>query len=360
MRNIFHRRLTIVLASVGAVGAIAAIATAASLALFYDPAAPSQVTFTSGNVTLTQDSVFKCSTTATTTPTKNHNAYQESVNDIYPGYSTTGYPDDVTNGAPLGDRSGTLCSESVKYTGSLAAFLGVDVTVATSPGTGKSETLACNGGDIATNESCEPLYNPSSASGKGLEVWVFGSPFHDTYSNPPQDLVQTFGIGNDQTVEASGSTDVSTTYGPPAASNAAPCQSVGGKYDNCPVTNGFVETLSVYVYWPLDSADDQNVYQNSSATVTLAVHAVQAADNPLYLCGGINDNTPTAPVNGYYYGANQPKNGWGAGLYAGVADAPGSCPTIDNNSAGWTGGPGGTPDTTLIPFFHPDTLPPTP
>ncbi|MGH7641439.1 MAG: hypothetical protein ACRENX_00200 [Candidatus Dormibacteria bacterium] len=340
--NLFRKRSTIVLASVGAVGAIAAIATAASLALFYDPVAPSNITYASGNVTLNGPYTFTC-----TTYNNGNKYYQTNVDNIYPDYSTTGYPQS------LGDHTGTLCSEQVEYTGSLDAFLGLDVKVATSAGT---SVLDCNGDNALGTAQCAQLYNPSpqNGAGQGLEVWVFGKPDSNPGNN---DLTQDFGIGNDQTLQASGSTNVDTSY----SDSPGPSCGAGPEHFNCPVTTGFVEDLSVYVYWPLDAADDQNVYQNASATITLDLHAVQAADNPLYDCPPMSDTANSGPIFAGIYQPNQPENGWGAGLYAGGPGKVNSCPATGPYpgypATEWTSS---TKGTSLIPFFHPDVTPPSP
>ncbi|MGH7608666.1 MAG: hypothetical protein ACREOD_01795 [Candidatus Dormibacteria bacterium] len=246
----------------------------------------------------------------------------------------------------LGQRT----RKRLRYTGSLDAFLGLDVKVST---LGGSSTLDCNGGNALGTASCTPLYSPSSTGPQGLEVWVFGKPEYNPGNNY---LTQDFGIGNDQTIEASGGSEyVDTTYsesdGPHCnAPNAEP------QYFNCPVTNGFIEDLSVYVYWPLDAADDQNVFQNASATVTLTVHAVQAADNPLYYCPAMSDPVSDAPIYGGIFQPNQPENGWGAGLYAGPNNAN-SCPALEADPTTWTSTTSGS---TLMPFFHPDTVLPSP
>ncbi|MGH7666967.1 MAG: hypothetical protein ACREN1_06630 [Candidatus Dormibacteria bacterium] len=342
MRNLFHRRLVIVLASVGAVGAIAAIATAASLAVFYDPVAPSNVTFASGNVTLNGPFSFTCTTTNVSNPAGS----DTDVNNIYPGYSTNGYPES------LGDQTGNPpCSESIQYTGSLDAFLALDVKVTSNPLTTTTDTVACNGGDSAGTVPCAALYNPAPTSrqGQGLEVWVVG----ETTNPGTYDLTQNFGIGNDQTLEASGSSDVDTTYGGTAGTSPADCNESSAYHYNCPVKNGFTEKLSVYAYWPLDVDGSQNVYQNSSATITLTLHAVQAADNPLYSCNPMSpDGINSGDLLATTYQPNQPEDGWGAGLYAGGKGLVGSCPSVGSLATVWKPG---TPGTHLVPFFHPDT-----
>ncbi len=324
--KLLRNRTTIVLASVGAIGAIAAIATAASLALFFDPVAPQTATYVAGNVTLQNDVTADCNVTG-----------------IAPGYSTDGYPGN------LGDQSGQKCTVDIFYTGSLDAFLALDVSVSTSAGT---DTVACNGGDASGTAACEPLYDPtnySAGTNDPLEVYVLAN--GDSYNgeNAP---TQAFGIGSDQTITDPGTTGVDTGYsGTASTGTAAKCESATGT--DCPVQGGFkyLESFSVYVYWPLDESG-QNVFQNSSATITLTEHAVQAADNALFSCSPIQDGQGT-PAN--YENPDQPSAGWGGGFSAGGSDFPaaGSCPAIDSQTNGedWTSA---FPTSELLPFFHPN------
>lgn len=328
--NIFRKRSTIVLASLGAIGAIAAIATAASFALFYDPVSPTVVTFASGNVTLTQAATSNCTFTG-----------------IAPDFSTYGYP------GSLGDQSKPACTTDIKYTGTLDAFLALDVSVKTSAGTDMTD---CNGGDATGIVECAPLYNPSASLGTddGLQVYVLAN--GDSY-NGENGPTQAFGIGSDQTLTQPGTAGVNTGYtgnyvNLPAGMTQADCTSGSGV--DCPVAGGsnYLESYSVYAYWPMDDNGDQNNYQNSSATVTLTEHAVQASDNPLFSCSPINDSQN--PV-GAYQDPDQPDSGWGGGFSAGTSTYPaiGVCPTIDSTTNG-TDWISTTPGTELVPFYHPD------
>ncbi len=315
------------LASVGAIGAIAAIATAASLALFFDPVAPQQAQYVAGNVTLQNGVTANCDITG-----------------IAPGYSTKGYP------GGFGDQSGTPCSISIDYTGSLDAFLALDVSVSTSAG---SDTIACNGGDASGTAACEPLYNPSvgdTGTNDGLQVKLFGQGTgYDGENGHPQE----FGIGSDQTLSQPGTVGVDTGYtGVSKTGNPALCEGSG---IDCPILGGFkyLETYTVYVYWPQDEGG-QNPYQNSSATITLTEHAVQAADNALMYCPLMTDVSSGGVPGSQYDAPDQPYAGWGGGFSAGGTSSPaaGSCPTIDNEADGQDWVPG-FPGSELLPFFHP-------
>jgi hypothetical protein len=338
--HIFKKRSTIVLASIGAIGAIAAIATAASFALFYDPVSPQAVTFAAGNVTLEHVVSANCKFTG-----------------IAPGFSTYGYP------GTLGDQSKSACTVDIKYTGSLDAFLALDISVKTSAG---NSTLACNGGDAGGSASCVPLYNPSATplgSDDGLEIYVLANGDSNLTLNGAQNgPTQAFGIGSDQTLTQPGTHGVDTSYtgsyatppGVPAGSSQADCTTATGV--DCPVAGGsnYLESYSVYAYWPMDDNGDQNNYQNSSATVTLTEHAVQASDNPLFSCPAVNDSQGLFGAASYQT-PDQPDAGWGGGFSAGSTTYPaiGVCPGIDGTTTGtdWTSS---TQGTELLPFYHPD------
>lgn len=333
-----RRRLWIVLGAVGAIGAIAAIATAASLALFYDPTSPAYATFATGTVSLTSPSSQSCTST-------------DNYGNLAPGYSTAG---DVPSGQLGGPDVivGKACTLSFDYTGSLDAYLGLDVSVTSSAGT---DTVDCNGGSTTASQSCAPLYNPSvsaSTTGAaatnvddGIQVNVIGN-------GPNGGALQEFGIGNDQTVVEHGST---TGLDRGYSETGSDCPS---NTDDCPFAGGsnYTETYNVYVYWPLDTAstsgDDQNRYQGSSATIELTEHSVQAADNPLISCGHIQDDQTAFSSNSQYLDANQPTSGWGAGFNAGnLNPSVGGCPSFDSNAYG-TDWSSTTPYPGLQTFYH--------
>jgi len=305
-----RRRLTIVLAAVGAIGAIAAIATAASLALFYDPTAPASVTFETGNVTLDSSLTQSC-----------------DFSGLHPGASTTGEPN--------GDHSETPCTLSFKYVGTLNAYLGLDVSVTSTPESGTNSVADCNGGNAHGTQACQGLYNPSVGApnqmNDGIQVNVDGT-------GSPGGNTQAFGIGNDQTIWESASSDTAL-----AKSN-------------------YVESYTVELYWPLDTAStdaaNQNAYTGAKAKVTLTEHSVQAADNPLDIyCGSIDDTVQPKFDSYAYYAVDQPTEGWGAGFNSGTEAAGstyptiGGCPTIINDATKWTSS---TVGTDLLPFYHPD------
>lgn len=333
-----RRRLLIVLGAVGAIGAIAAIATAASLALFYDPTSPAFATFATGTVTLKSASSQSCTST-------------DNYGNLAPGYSTVG---DVPSGQLGGPDVvvGKACTLSFEYTGSLDAYLGLDVSVTSSAG---AHAVDCNGGNASGTQPCTPLYNPSVSSttagaaetnmDDGIQVNVIGN-------GPNGGALQEFGIGNDQTVVEDGQTaGLDTGYN----ETGSDCSS---NRDDCPFAGGsnYTETYNVYVYWPLDTASttgtDQNRYQGSSATIELTEHSVQAADNPLKSCGHVADTQTAFSSNSQYFDANQPISGWGAGFNAGdLNPAVDGCPALDSNTSG-TDWSATTPYPGLQTFYH--------
>jgi hypothetical protein len=304
-----RRRLTIVLAAVGAIGAIAAIATAASLALFYDPTAPAPVTFETGNVTLNSSTSQTC-----------------DFSGLYPGSSTPGEPN--------GDHTLTPCTLTFEYVGTLQAYLGLDVSVTSTANTGANYVADCNGGNADGTQACQGLYNPSVGAPNnqddGIQVNVDGN-------GSPGSNAQAFGIGNDQTIWESDSTDI-------AGANS-----------------NYTETYTVDVYWPLDTgstaAANQNAYTGASAKVTLTEHSVQEADNALTSCTPIDDTTQATFGTNEYFPPNQPTEGWGAGFNSGTEAAGsqypviGGCPSVNDDATTWTSS---TPETDLLPFYHPN------
>lgn len=221
------------------------------------------------------------------------------------------------------------------------------------------------------------MYNPLASLGNddGLEVYVVGA--MDSIQAPTASTNnQTFGIGYNQSLSHPGNgSEVDLNYsqghGYYSASDfgssvLSTCDRSTG--NNCPVlgssTQSFPVTYSVYVYWPLDtsgSPDGQNMYMNSTASVSLEEHAVQAVDNPLVDCTSakIVDNQGQSSKNGgapdgaTYDSPNQPVSGWGAGFSAnndGQYETPGACPSVSDATA-WTSHLAGT---TLVPFYHPD------
>jgi len=306
----------LVLVAAGLAGA-AAMVGAASLALFTSAATSGTDVLTSGTVTLQSRSALNC-----VIPTN-----------LEPGDSTAGYP----NG--LGSEDVPPCVYAVVYHGSLPAWVALDASVQTQPG---SNPAACG-------TTCAPLVAPSDPS--SLNLLACGD-------QPPADLAgaaliawaeqlcgelvpdpTAFGLGVDQTL----------TY--PAAYDSPQkvydvCTGLSSQPSACTsaeqgaVTDGWRYVVVVDFFLP---ATASNIYQGGGATVHLSLHAVQASDNPLLPC-------PTSTVNDPYGGGQQFS-------YLGrpYNNQPLNYPQPDQPENGWGNAPAAGTCPVLVPFFHPYT-----
>lgn len=226
------KRLALALVTLAAT---AGLVGAVSFALFSSTANGQSDTFAAGTVSLGQDpESFAC-----------------NVTHMAPGDSTSSSDFAGTNGLD------TACNYVVKYTGSLPAWIGLDVS---------TNSIAGSGGEALLD-----------GNANGLQVLVT-----DALGNVPPG--GTFGLGSIKCVGA---------Y-PTAAScsSSDPNQlltKVGGTDTNGDnsVNNGWSDTFTVNYGLPLASP---NAYQGGSAHVILTAHAVQATNNPI-----VND---------------QPSHGW--------------------------------------------------
>ncbi|MGH7642371.1 MAG: hypothetical protein ACRENX_05040 [Candidatus Dormibacteria bacterium] len=324
-----RKRSTIVLASIGAMGAIAALATAASFALFYDPPAPVSQTFATGTVTVGQPFSFSCNASETSLQTGTGGSLSATTT-VAPGYSTHGYP------GPLGDESGTDCTFGVKYTGTMDAYLATDVSVSSPIQT--IDPGACTGGD-ETGSPCQGLYSPNFNADADLQVW-------GTEKTPAG--VSALGIGNDQTISQPGTNSKLVDLGYTSDSDStATCNKSTGQ--DCPVMKGYTVLYRIYVYWPQVDSADQNVYQDSQATISITMHAVQAYDNSLLTCspGIVDPNQDGVPWG--YQSPDQPRVGWGTSFDSNNDIAVGNCPIPFDNATSWTPTASGG---NLYPFGH--------
>lgn len=223
------KRLLLAASALGAVGATATLVAGVTFG-FFSATTPSQTsTFTAGNVTLSQGATDTCTVTSTSgTVTAGTNG--SSVADIVPGDSGT-------------------CTDTVTYTGSAPAYLGVDLAIAsTAAGNGPA---AYTGAGATPADDCTPgsaggLYDGSAC---GLQVKV-------TDSN-----ATTFMSG--------------TTWNGTAASGVSPSVSdllVNTTPDNAGTSVTFTVAYSLPVGAP-------NAYQNAGSSITLSVHAVQSGNN---------------------------------------------------------------------------------
>ena len=223
MRIPGKRRLLLAAGSAATLGAVATLVSGVTFGLFSSSATPQVNNFAAGTVTLATDSSAPTPVTAACT---------------------------YTNLAP-GDAM-TPCKLKVVYSGSLDAYVAVDVTITTTAG---------------TITSAVPLYNPGAATppGPGLAVTSFQDDETASYTVPSTAL------------SAAACTAISPT--------ATKCyQSLNELAQNTTVAdattwkNGDAGTFTFTPTTPF-SINNGNPYQGSSATVTLAAHATQVANN---------------------------------------------------------------------------------
>lgn len=211
MHFLRQRRVLMAGALLLALGSFVTLATGITFGLFSSAPSPETNQFTAGTVSLTT--------------------------------SATGACDAVTL-AP-GD-SPTPCTFQATYSGSLSAYLALDVLV---------ETQAGSGGT--------PLYNPSGTDGLTVSV-------SDNQTSPVTYTMPT--------------TPTSCPSGAPAGST---CYELADELVGTGAfTNGFSVTFTTTTSLPLAAG---NGYQGGGAEVILTAHAVQAANNPLACT-----STPTA------------------------------------------------------------------
>jgi spore coat-associated protein N len=145
-------------------------------------------------------------------------------------------PGDSSSGAPIGNKAGTPCTYNVKYTGSVSAWLAVDVTI----GNGSTALYdgTATGLQLYMKDGTPTTYLTSTAPTAGTTFTKQGGTVQSLPTGATSNLL------------------VSTTA---ATTNTA----VNFTLDYAvPVASG-------------------NSYQGGSATVTLTFHAVQSSNNAL-------------------------------------------------------------------------------
>ncbi len=194
------------------IGAIAALASGVTFGLYSASEAGTGNSFTAGTVTV-----------GTGTPA----SVTCTITSMIPG--------DSSAGAPSGSKADTTCTYNVKYTGSAAAWLAVDVAV---------------------SDGSTPLYDGTAT---GLQLYLKdASSTYLTSTAPTAGTTYKTAGGTATSLPATGITDllVSTTA----------------------ATAGTAVSFSLDYALPIATG---NTYQDGSATVTLTFHAVQAGNNPL-------------------------------------------------------------------------------
>ncbi len=235
--------------TVGAVGTVAALVGAVSFALFTSQAKGQTDTFAAGTVVLGSAATGSC-----------------NVQNMEPGDSSSGYT--------AGNKADPSCTYSITYSGSLNAWVGLQIGVqstgiATYTPTGSSTPI---GGAALLNSTGKNQLQYQVSLNNGVTSKTLS-----TSQLPVLSCKTTSGIPT-----CSGQTGYILFPGTVMSatkSNSAPTGSWQNK-----------ETGTVVVEYGLPLSAG-NKYQGSSATITLSARAVQASNNPL------GDN-------------NQPSAGW--------------------------------------------------
>lgn len=205
-----------------ALGMTGAMVAGASFALFSSSAGSQNNGFTAGTVTLTRSSASTC-----------------KIGPIAPGDSGT-------------------CTYQVSYSGSLAAYVSLDVA---------THSLAGNAAASSGSTGSEALYDGTQ---HGLNIALTDLPS----SASPNTSLWT------------GSVDCVPGGGGAACATATSDES-GQPLGSGPVTNGWSDTVTVHWSLPLDSG---NTYQGGSAIVVLTASAIQHRNNA-FAFEGILPNT---------------------------------------------------------------------
>jgi hypothetical protein len=233
--------------SVGALGTVAALVGAASFALFTSAATSQTDTFAAGTVILGGSNTSTC-----------------NITNMEPG--------DSSSGASAGNKADSPCEYTISYSGSLAAWIGLQIGVNSTAGS----TYAIPPGS-ATPMGGEALINPAGSN--GLQVMLQDSASGTTFSLPTLTCTPNVNASN----IATGDKEVcSGTSGfllvPGGMMSSKGCTVTATVNADCSVNNGWQDTFTLNYYLP-ESAG--NGYQGSSAIVTLTARAVQESNNPL-------------------------------------------------------------------------------
>ncbi len=207
------KRVALAAGLAASIGAIAALASGTTFGLYSASQASSGNSFTSGTVTV-----------GTGTPT----SVTCTITGMVPGDSSVG--------AAVGSKADTTCTYNVKYTGSVSAWLAVDVAV--SNGSTALYDGTATGLQLYLKDGSANSYLTSTAPTAGTTYKTSG--------------------GTATSLPAAGITDL--------------------------LVNTTAATTNTAVAFSLDYAlpiASGNTYQGGSATVTLTFHAVQSGNNPL-------------------------------------------------------------------------------
>jgi len=268
MSSFRRKRSILALSSLGTVAAVAALVTGATTALFSSTANSSSSTYATGNVILTGASADGTSYPVGTQGSSTCSFTAE------PG----GVPGQITiNGVPTSIGVPFVCDYNLSYTGSMQAFILLNVSTSSSAGptttpTGSQTTYGgealidgtSNGLNVGVYYQPVPATTPSAIqtlTAGSLDAGTSGttpatcSPQDGTGAlTPAGDCASTFSTANDQLVAASGQ----------------------GAQDNNKVGPGWQGTIQVEGYLPSTAG---NEYEGGTAHVTVTASAVQADNN---------------------------------------------------------------------------------
>jgi hypothetical protein len=239
-RRRLSKRFVFLVSYVLSLGAVAALVAGASFGMFSATASSSTSTFSSGTVTLGQSASTTC-----------------SVSPLAPGAGTSAGGGTPTNATEL------QCSLTVSYSGNVPAWLGLDVSIASTHA----------GSDPYTGLTGAPGLYDGTATGLQVLIKDGTTTYMDSDGSPTGTTAGTF-LGGSAATGASPSVSdllVSTT----------PFTSLSG-----PVT------FTVDYSLPSGST---NAYMGAASSITLTAHAVQSGNNGSTslctagrVCAGIN------------------------------------------------------------------------
>jgi len=251
-----RNRLLVVAGGITTIGAAATLIAGTTFGFFSASAAPQTTPqFVAGTVSIGQSASFTC-----TVGTGSQFATGPSNNggNIEPGDASPDF-------GSAGSLSGSACSFPFTYTGSVPAYLGLDVSYTSTPG---------------PQPGAVGLYNPTDPA-NSLELQVTDGNAQTLKDSETDILSGDTTDASDYNTYTSGSpgTFALTQLGSTGVKDILLKAPSGGPIYPF-LTNG-ADTL--YVDWKLPSTAG-NAYQGSKVTLTFTVHAVQAANNSAAGC----------------------------------------------------------------------------
>jgi hypothetical protein len=240
MRSAVKRRVALISATVTTLGAVTTLATGVTFGLFSASVTSTPNEFSSGSVTLGTPTQVAC-----------------SISGMLPGDSSTG--------APIGSNADAACTYDVTYTGSIDAYLAVDISV------------------YNPSTSAPALYDGSDS---GLQLYLADTTNDVTYITGDTVAAPTKGT----TFEADTGTGTPTQTTLPL--NTPPTTVAGLPVYNstmdllstaAPVASGATVELTLNYAIPTGSA----AFNGGDADVVLTIHAVQDTDANVLACATI-------------------------------------------------------------------------